>query len=37
MTNNMICYEENSIKKWKMVNKDDTNSFLLELMQNKKK
>lgn len=35
MSNNMICYEENSIKKWKMVNKDDTNSFLLELMQNK--
>lgn len=36
MSNDLICYEENSIKKWKMVNKDDTNSFLLELIQNKK-
>ena len=36
MKNNLICYIENSVQKWNMV-KDgpDTNTFLLNLLQNK--
>lgn len=31
--NNLICYEENSVKKWDMIKQKDREAFLLELMQ----
>lgn len=35
MRNNLICWQENDIKKWNMIKNADTNTFLLELMKNK--
>lgn len=36
MANNLICYEENKIKKWEMIKDSDRNNFLLNLLQNSK-
>lgn len=36
MANNLICYEENKIKKWEMIKDADRNNFLLNLLQNSK-
>lgn len=34
MENNLICWEENSEKKWDMVKEEDNNTFLMNLLQN---
>lgn len=31
--NQLICWEENNVKRWDMVKKDDSNSFLMNLLQ----
>ena len=32
--NQLICWEENSIKKWDMIEEQDSNTFLMNLLQN---
>lgn len=33
-TNQLICWEENNIKKWDMIKEPDMNTFLMNLLQN---
>lgn len=35
MTNNLICWRENNVKKWDMIKDSDTNTILLKLMKNR--
>lgn len=32
--NQLICWEENRIKKWEMIKEQDNNTFLMNLLQN---
>lgn len=34
MANQLVCWEENTIKKWEMIKEKDNNNFLLNLLQN---
>lgn len=34
--NQLICWEENNIKKWNMIKEEDNNTFLMNLLQNSK-
>lgn len=33
MVNNLVCWIENNTTKWNMITNEDTNAFLLNLMQ----
>lgn len=34
MANQLVCWEENTIKKWEMIKEKDNNNFMLNLLQN---